>query len=109
MINNAFERGENELIINQESDKAFHGRMPRVRKWVFTVLGSENGGVAKAQGDEPHLFGDSGGFSGVEFTIDVSPYTRRWVRRCGVVSGVVVVVENDGSSGVEGCSFGEWC
>jgi hypothetical protein len=99
------------LIINQESDKPFHRRIPRVRKFFFTVFYYVIGGdivvVAESHSDESHLFGNSGGFSGVKFPISVISLFKcyRLIRRRVVVIVVVIVivsvVENDSSSSVE--------
>jgi hypothetical protein len=97
------------LIINQESDKPFHRRIPRVRKFFFTVFYYVIGGdivvVAESHSDESHLFGNSGGFSGVKFPISVVSLFKcyRLIRRRGVVVVIVIVsvVENDSSSNVE--------
>jgi len=103
------------VIINQESKKAFHRRIPRVRDLSFTVLCYNRSGivsfvVVESHGNESHLFGDSGGFARVSFSIAVSSSKQRWIRRRRrrVIGVFVVVVENyDSSSGVEACSIGK--
>lgn len=84
VVNYAFEGGENEVIINQEFEEAFHGGMPRVRG--FLVFFGSGGGefiVAESHGDEPHLFGDSGGLSGIEFPIP-TPLLYHWLIRSAI-------------------------
>lgn len=88
--------------------------MPRVRDLSFSVFCNRSGIVdgvsfvgAEFHGNESHLFGDSGGFTRVKFSIADSLSKQRCIRRRVIVVFVGVVENDDSSSGVEACSIGK--
>ena len=52
------------MAVDEVREEAFHGGLPRVGMRLVFLL--RNGVVgAESHGDEPHLFGDAGGLSGI--------------------------------------------
>lgn len=70
-VDDAFEGGEDEVVVDQEPEEPFQGGLPRVGN--FSVFGSGGVGfvVAESHGDEPHLFGDAGALAGVQLPIPI--------------------------------------
>jgi len=65
LVDHALESGEDEVSVNKVSDEAFHGGVPLDE--IRLVVGNRD--IAESHGDEPHLFSDAGGFSGIQLPI----------------------------------------